>query len=46
MYIRYADDFIILTNLSKNANDKIKQDLKKWLFDHRKLIEEKTKITD
>jgi retron-type reverse transcriptase len=48
LYIRYADDFIILTNAPKDVNQKIKTNLSTWLHSERflTLSEEKTKITD
>jgi len=46
-YTRYADDFIILGNFSKEIAEKIKLDLENWLKKNRKAIlsPEKTLIT-
>mmetsp|Transcript_9508 Transcript_9508/g.27192 ORF Transcript_9508/g.27192 Transcript_9508/m.27192 type:complete len:809 (-) Transcript_9508:3728-6154(-) len=48
LYLRYADDFIILTNAPKDINKEIKDKLTIWLLDNRKLTlsDEKTKLTD
>lgn len=48
IYVRYAEDFIILTNAPRNVNKEIKKRISFWLSKERKLIlsEEKTKITD
>jgi hypothetical protein len=47
-YIRYADDWIILTNAPKSILLEIKKDIAYWLLKYRKakLSEEKTIITD
>lgn len=50
VYLRYADDWIILTNASKHIMEEIKLDVKNWLWTERKaklsLAEKKTNITD
>jgi retron-type reverse transcriptase len=47
-YVRYADDWIILTNAPPSINKKIKSMIAEWLLLKRKAIlsQEKTKITD
>jgi hypothetical protein len=48
LYLRYADDFIILTNANKIVNNNIKQRISHWLMEKRrlKLSQSKTVITD
>jgi retron-type reverse transcriptase len=48
IYLRYADDWIILTNASNHIMEEIRLDLKNWLWTERKakLSLEKTNITD
>jgi hypothetical protein len=48
MYVRYADDWILLSNAPKMLLEKIKAALAKWAFDQlgMTLSEEKTLITD
>lgn len=48
IYVRYADDWIILTNARRDIVGKVKTHLSEWLLDNLKLklSEEKTKITD
>nr|YP_009370348.1 putative reverse transcriptase/maturase [Bulboplastis apyrenoidosa]ARO90837.1 putative reverse transcriptase/maturase [Bulboplastis apyrenoidosa] len=48
IYVRYANQFIILTNASKNINQKIKTKLSNWLLENRKLTmcPEKIQLTD
>jgi retron-type reverse transcriptase len=48
MYVRYADDWIILTNRNKGTCLKLKAEIKDWLIENldAKLSEEKTKVTD
>lgn len=47
-YVRYADDWIILNNGSKQLNEQIKTHISEWLQEKLKLTlsEEKTHITD
>lgn len=47
MMVRYADDFVIFSNGSKEATEAFKQEVKTWLAAELKLelSEEKTKIT-
>lgn len=48
IYVRYADDWIIIGNFSRLLAEKIKRDIKEWLQSNLKaeLAEEKTLITD
>jgi len=47
-YIRYADDWIILNNASKLANEKLKKEIQLWLKENlaATLSESKTLMTD
>jgi RNA-directed DNA polymerase len=47
-YTRYADDWVFLTNASREYTEEIKNDFEKFLLDKLKftLSKEKTKITD
>lgn len=48
VYVRYADDWIILLNCNLILAEKIKADIKKWLFEtlSAELADDKTLITD
>ena len=48
LYVRYADDWIILTNAPRQINEKIKAMISSWLLKNRglKLSDDKTFITD
>lgn len=48
LYVRYADDWIILSNFNNKLSIHIKKIISKWLLDERKAIlsDEKTIITD